>query len=49
LQALQTEWLKRDRYSTEPIRRNLKRTDSGDEPIQHAEIQGTPMGTIENE
>jgi hypothetical protein len=49
MELQQRRWLKRDRYSTEPIRHNPKRTESGDEPIQHAEIWGTPTGTIENQ
>jgi len=44
MELQQRRWLKRNRYSTEPIRHNPKRTESGDEPIQHAEILGHADG-----
>jgi hypothetical protein len=45
----QRRWFKGDRHLPKAIGRNPKRTESGNEAIQDAEIRDTPTRSIENQ
>jgi hypothetical protein len=49
MKTQQRGWFKGDRHTAKPIRRNPKRKDSSDEPIQGAEIWRTLTRTVEDQ